>query len=97
MERPTTLERTLGVLNGLENYEVISCNAEEYGRGALQELCGDQEVVDTVDGFIDWKAFGNHMMESEGITQTEYGLIRRVSNPAPEQAMGPQTMQSPFL
>ena len=60
-------------------------------------LCGDQEVVDTVDGFIDWKEFGSHMMEANGVTQTEYGLIRRVSDPAPEQAMDAQMMQSPFL
>ena len=34
MESPATLERTLDVLNGLENYEVISCSAEEYGRAS---------------------------------------------------------------
>lgn len=37
------------------------------------------------------------MMEADGVTQTECGLIRRVSDPAPEQVMDAQMMQSPFL
>ena len=36
------------------------------------------------------------MMEADGITQTECGLIRHVNDPVPEQAMDVQTMQSPF-
>ena len=97
MERPATLEGTLDVLNGLGDYEVILCSAEEYGRDILRDVSGDEGIVDMVDGFIDWKAFGEHIMEAGGFMQTEYGPVRRADDPAPKQTMGAQTMQSPFL
>ena len=50
-------------------------DAAEYGRNALLELCGDQEVLDTIDGFMDWEGFGAHMMEADGIAFNEDGDI----------------------
>jgi hypothetical protein len=97
MEMPSTLEETLDVITNLNRYEIIECTCEDYGKQALLKLTGDQEVVDTVDGFLDWGEFGEHMMEEDGIALTEYGMIRRVNEPAPEQAMGDIRMQSPFL
>ena len=91
-EKPDTLQSAIDVADDLDKYEFISCSAEEYGRNALLELCGDQEIIDTVDGFIDWKEFGTHMMEADGITETEYGAIRRAADPAHEM-----TIQSPCM
>ena len=78
----------------MNRYELMQCTCEVYGKQALLKLAGDQEVVDTVDGFIDWGEFGEFMMREDGIKLTEYGMIRRVSESAPEQAM---EMQSPFM
>ena len=61
------------------------------------KLTGDQEVVDTVDGFIDWGEFGEQMMAEDGIVSTEYGMIRRVSNHALEQSADDAWMQSPAM
>ena len=97
MEKPTTLDAATGIIMHPENYVMIKDTCEEYGRKALLKLTGDQEVVDTVDGFLDWGEFGEHMMEEDGIALTEYGMIRRVNEPAPEQAVGDIRMQSPFL
>jgi len=94
LEKPSTLEETLDVITNLDRYEIIECTCEDYGKQALLNLTGDQEAVDTVDGFLDWGEFGEHMMQEDGIALTEYGMIRRVNAPAPEQTMG---MQSPFL
>lgn len=44
-------------------------NEEEYGKAALLELCGDQEVIDTIDGFMNWREFGLCMMEQNGAAQ----------------------------
>ena len=93
-ERPATLDAAIELADNLSRYELMQCTREEYGKQALLKLTGDQEVVDTVDGFIDWGKFGESMMQEDGIVQTEYGMIRRVSDPAPEQAM---EMQSPFM
>ena len=48
-------------------------------------MTGDQETVDTVDGFIDWEEFGEHMMQEDGIVQTGCGKIRRVGTSVSEE------------
>ena len=97
-EKPSTLQDTLEIAWYPEHYELAQCTCEEYGKQALLKLTGDQEVVDTVDGFLDWGEFGEHMMEEDGFTLTEYGMIRHINDPAPEPAMGGiQQSQSPFL
>ena len=96
-ERPVTLDAAIELADNLNRYELMQCTCEEYGKQALLKLTDDQEVVDTVDGFIDWGEFGEHMMQEDGIKLTEYGMIRRVNDPAPEQTMGDIQMKSPFL
>ena len=92
------MEETLDVISNLDRYDIIECTCEEYGKQTLLKLTGDQEVVDTVDGFIDWGEFGAPMMQEDGIVLTEYGMIHRVNEPTPEQTMGGiQQAQSPFL
>ena len=97
MEKPTTLDEATGIIMHPENYVMVRDTCEEYGRKALLKLTGDQEVVDTVDGFIDWGEFGEQMMAEDGIVSTEYGMIRRVSNHALEQSADDAWMQSPAM
>ena len=97
MEKPATLEGTLNVVAHPESYEFVPTTCEDYGKQALLKLTGDQEVVDTVEGFLDWGEFGEQMMQEDCIVQTEYGMIRRVDAPALEQSMSDMRMQSPFL
>lgn len=97
MEKPTTLDEATGIIMHPENYVMVRDTCEEYGRKALLKLTGDQEVVDTVDGFIDWGEFGEQMMAEAGIVSTEYGMIRRVSNHALEQSADDALMQSPAM
>ena len=94
LEKPATLDEAVGIIQHLENYVMIRDTCEEYGRKALLKLTGDQEVVDTVDGFIDWGEFGEQMMQEDGFVLTGCGMIRRVNERAPEQAVeGFQAMQ----
>ena len=98
LEKLATLDEAVGIILHLENYVMVRDTYEEYGRKALLKLTGDQEVVDTVDGYIDWNEFGEKMMEEDGVVQTGCGMIRRVNGSAPEQEMGGfQQSQSPFL
>ena len=69
-------------------YELVT-DVEGYGRNALYELCEDQEIVDTVDGFVDWDSFGRHMLEADGLVFTEHGYVRLSD---PEQPDMEQTM-----
>lgn len=73
------------------------CSDLDKMKGLLCRDLAEIGSVDAGDGFIDWKEFGKHIIESDAIVQTEYSSIRRISNPAPKQAMDIQTMRSSFL
>ena len=47
--------------------------------------------METIDGYTDFDQLGRAMMEEDGVRQTGYGLIRRLSKPFPEPEIG-QTM-----
>ena len=51
----------------------------------------DDEVLDTIAGFMDCAGLGKMSMEEGGIRRTEFGLVRRLSTPfPPEQKIGMQ-------
>ena len=81
MKRPQSLMQAGELALEIWRYELVT-NVEGYGRNALYELCEDQEIVDTVDDYMDWDSFGRHMLEEDGLVFTEHGYIRL---PNPEQ------------
>ena len=66
-------------------------NEREYGREALRRIGADDELLDTIDGYTDFDELGRAMMEQDGVRQTGFGLVRRLSKPFPEPEVG-QTM-----
>ena len=61
-------------------------------REALRRLGADDELLDTIDGYMDFDQLGRDMMEEDRVRQTGYGLIRRLSKPFPEPETGIQMM-----
>ena len=90
LKKPATAEAAVRLAVALDSYEEPHCNEEDYGKEALLRLCGNQEVVDTIDGFIDWQEFGLYMMEQDGFVYAEYGFIREKECPQPTMGMGMQ-------
>ena len=90
LEKPSTVEDALSILNRLDDYEIIQSTPEEYGRKVLLDLTDDQEVVDTIDGFINWDEFGKFMMQEDGIVRTEFGAIRRARGQEQVEFCNPQ-------
>ena len=46
--------------------------------------------MDCIDGYMDFDQLGREMMEEDGVRQTVFGLVRRLSKPfPPEQEIGP--------
>lgn len=86
-ERPSTLEDAIDLFARLDAYELVHCGTEEYGRDALMELCGEQDIINTVDSFMDWDAFGSHMMAEDGVTFTEFGAVRKIKPTQPTTGM----------
>ena len=87
-KRPATLEDALRLAEELGTYEIIPGSEEDYGKAALLELCGDEEILEVLDGFVDWQDFGLYLMEHDGIISTQYGAIRKVEPQQPEQGAG---------
>lgn len=91
VEEPSIFTAALDLAIDIDNYELVSDSEREYGQEALRRLGADDELLDTIDGYTDFGQLGRAMMEEDGVRQTGYGLIRRLSKPFPEPEIG-QTM-----
>ena len=92
-EEPSTFSDALNIALELDDYESVSDNECEYGREALRRMGADEEVMDCIDGYMDFDQLGRDMMKEDGVRQTTFGLVRRLSKPfPPEQESGPVMM-----
>ena len=94
-ERPDTLRGAYELLRNLDNYQRIVEGAYGYGQQRLQETLGlDDEAIYELEGYMDFEKYGQDCMENDCVTETEFGLLRRLDPPFPEQRQG-QRMISP--
>ena len=90
-ERPDTLHRARELLQDLDNYQRITEGAYGYGQQRLQETLGlDDEAIYEMEGYMDFEKYGQDCMENDCVTKTEFGLLRRLDPPFPEQTQGQQ-------
>ena len=93
-ERPETLHRACELLQDLDNYQRITEGAYGYGQQRLQETLGlDDEAICELDGYMDFARYGSNCMEIDHVVETEFGLLRRLNPPFPEQTQGQQMFQ----
>ena len=88
--QPENLTDALRVAMDLDDYERITENAYGYGQQALRRIGADDEIIDTIDGYMDFEKFGEDSMAEDGVRRTEYGLVRCRSHPFPEETQGQQ-------
>ena len=92
-ERPDTLHRARELLQEMDNYQRI-VDTYSYGQQRLQETLGlDDEAIYELDGYMDFEKYGQDCMENDCVTKTEFGLLRRLDSPFPEQRQGQQMFQ----
>ena len=92
-EKPDTLHRACELLRNLDNYQRITEDAYGYGQQRLQETLGlDDEAIYELDGYMDFEKYGQDCMENDCVTKTEFGLLRRLEPPFPEQRQGQRMM-----
>ena len=90
-ERPDTLRGACELLRNLDNYQRVTEDAYGYGQQRLQETLGlDDEAIYELDGYMDFEKYGQDCMENDCVTKTEFGLLRRLDPPFPEQTQGQQ-------
>jgi len=90
VEQPETMSDALRFAINLDDYERITEGTYEYGQTVLRRHGADDELLEAMDGYMDFEKLGEDAMVEDGVRQTEFGLIRRCSSPFPEET---QTMQ----
>ena len=92
-ERPDTLRRARELLQELDNYQRI-VDTYGYGQQRLQERLGlDDETIAEMEGYMDFERYGSDCMEHDGVVETEFGRLRRLEPPFPEQTQEQQMLQ----
>lgn len=92
VEEPNTFGDAVCIAEDLDNYELVDSNEGEYGRAALRYAGAGDEILDMLYGFTDFDALGRFEMEEDGVRETSYGPIKRLSTPFPRQEEQGQTM-----
>ena len=90
VEQPETFDKAFELAMNLDDYERVPADPAEYGEVVLYRIGADDEVLDAIDGFMDFKGFGEFFMKEDGVRTTEFGLVRRCSEPFPEPDNGPK-------
>ena len=92
-ERPETLHRARELLQEMDNYQRI-VDTYGYGQQRLQERLGlDDESIAELEGYIDFERYGADCMEHDGVVESEFGRLRRLEPPFPEQVQEQQMLQ----
>ncbi len=92
VEQPAEFYEAIDIAMDLDDYELLPNDAEEYGKQVLRRIGADDEIIDTIDGFMDFAQLGEVSMEEDGVRRTEFGSIRRLSAPFPEPETGQMMM-----
>lgn len=90
-EQPNTFAEALNIAMDRDDYELIPEDMDEYGKQVLRRAGADDEIIDTIDGYMDFAQLGTDSLAEDGVRRTEFGLVRRLSKPFPPQEIG-QTM-----
>ncbi len=88
VEQPETMADALFYANELDNYERVPDDTEEYGKLVLKRLGANRDVMKLLEDHTDFSGIGDIYMEEDGVRRTEFGLIRKCSEPFPEEAPG---------
>ncbi len=92
VEKPPTFREAVTIAMDIDDYERVPEDTEEYGKAVLRRAGADDEIIDTIDGYMDFAQLGSDSMEEDGVRLTKFGMVRRLSKPfPPEQKIG-QTM-----
>ena len=92
VEGPCSLHEAGTIAMDINDYELVTSSEREYAITALGYAGADDEVLDMLEGFTDFDALGRAEMEADGVRQTSFGAVKRLSAPWPEQ--GPEIGQT---
>ena len=62
VEQPGTMQEALRCAMNLDDYERIPEDTYEYGQAVLRRIGADDELIDTIDGYMDFEKLGEDTM-----------------------------------
>lgn len=93
VEQPNTFTKAYRLVMNLDDYEHVPNDRDEYGREVLRRIGADDELLATIDGFTDFAELGAFYMKEDGVVQTEFGIVRKLSEPFDAQGYGEMRME----
>ena len=88
-------DEMLEIAEGLDDFELFRVSdPSEYGRQLAEKMAEENyDMLVELDDYIDFTQFGEDKMQENGIRETNYGYIARLSEPLPEEQDFSQTFQ----
>lgn len=90
VEQPENFIQAHHLMLNMDDYERVPNSLEEYGKQVLVRHGADDELLSALDGYTNFDQLGEDAMIEDGVRKTEFGLVRRLSYPFPEET---QSMQ----
>lgn len=84
VEQPETMEDALHYTVRLDDYELVPEDDYEYGQAVLRRHGATDEVLDRLLGYLNMEGLGRDARADDGVRKTEYGDLRRCSEPFPD-------------
>ncbi len=85
VENPSSFREAVTIAMNCDDYEMLSGCEEEYSMDTLRSAGAGDEILKMLDGFTDFNSLGRFEMVQDGVWDTEYGVIKRLSTPFPPQ------------
>ena len=85
VEEPRSFHEAGTIAMDLTDYELTTSDEREYAIAALGYAGAGDEILEMLDGFTDFEALGRCEMEQDGVRETSFGSVRRLSAPWPQQ------------
>ena len=81
VEQPETMTDALRFAMEIGDYERVVDDPDEYGRCVLLRCESIEDVLEAIEGYMDFEKFGEESFVFDGVQRTEFGYVRRISVP----------------
>ena len=93
VEQPATFTEAVRIAMDRDDYESVPEDMDGYGKQVLRRIGADDEIIATIDGYMDFSRLGEDSLAEDGVRRTEFGLVRRLSTPFTDQQEQGMQMQ----
>ena len=85
VEEPRSFHEAGAIAMDIYDYELVDSSERGYAITALRYAGAGDEILEILEGFTDFDALGRSEMEADGVRETSFGSVKRLSAPWPQQ------------